>query len=348
MAEGVGTRWTLTLDAYGEVTGPVAHGSDAPPSPASSDGCLAFAGTGATREEALQDARRQWLDQLPWVLGLLEKLGRAERAGGDLDDGELVAQLRHLVGGDPVPEGRTSIPSFALPGWVALVRRVVAVHARDVLEDAERVEEEGGPQEDGGGVAVSMANVARTSGEALRSLAERSRDAVMIVERSGRVSYLNGACERLLGRRAGALAGTSHLDLFPPQQHDALRETFARSLAAPGRPAAVDIDTLDQRGRPRQLSLGYTHHVVSPVRSVVVVHVAEASEEARAARQERELEAQLWQAQKMVAVGQMTAGIAHDFNNVLAVIMSNVELLELSLDEGAEDVREEIDALREA
>src|SRR5690606_37728035 len=126
MADGVGTRWTLTLDAYGEVTGPVAHGPDAPPALASSAGCLAFAGTGATREEAVQDARRQWLDQLPWVLGLLEKLERAERAGGDLDDGELVAQLRHLVGGDPVPEGRTSMPAFALSGGVTPVGRAGA------------------------------------------------------------------------------------------------------------------------------------------------------------------------------------------------------------------------------
>src|SRR5690606_18132689 len=93
---------------------------------------------------------------------------------------------------------------------------------------------------------------------------------------------------------------------------------------------------------------GFAHHVVSAARDVVVVRIAEAGEEARAARQERELEAQLWQAQKMVAVGQMTAGIAHDFNNILAVILANVELLELTLDEGANDVREELDALRDA
>ena len=53
-----------------------------------------------------------------------------------------------------------------------------------------------------------------------------------------------------------------------------------------------------------------------------------------ASAQRAALELELSRAQRLEAVGLLTAGIAHDFNNLLTIVAGNVERLEASIDEG--------------
>ena len=143
---------------------------------------------------------------------------------------------------------------------------------------------------------------------------------------------INQSGSRMLGVREGESAGASPRDVLPCSMADVLEERWreCRYRAEP-----IKFERVQEcDGRRRVLRV-----VLSPVRehgdagdvTLILGSVRDATDSV-------ELEAKLRQAQRMEAVGQLTAGIAHDFNNMLQTQTGALELL-------IEDVRDKPRAL---
>ncbi|HYH80595.1 MAG TPA: PAS domain S-box protein [Longimicrobium sp.] len=217
--------------------------------------------------------------------------------------------------------------------------RLRAADARTVwVRDMVRVSH--GP---GGGVQLRgvMVDVTarRRSEDEVRRLAaivEGTDHAVVSKALDGTILTWNAGAERTFGWRESEVVGRPVFDVLPADLHEEERALLARVAAGEAVPP-FETERADRDGRRVAVSL-----TMSPIRDASGA-VACVATIARDVTEERRLQAQLRQAQKMEAVGRLAGGIAHDFNNLLTAIQGNAGLLLADLPNGSpwrEDVEE--------
>ena len=130
---------------------------------------------------------------------------------------------------------------------------------------------------------------------------------------------INPACEAAYGLPRDEVIGRTAAEILGPEAAE-LPMRLLRECLRTGQP---------QHYVARRTLNGRTTTI--DVMFVLVPEMADGEDRfvitsARDVTEREQLEAQLRQAQKMEAIGQLTGGVAHDFNNLLAVIGGNAEL----------------------
>lgn len=151
--------------------------------------------------------------------------------------------------------------------------------------------------------------------------------AIYMLDPSGHVVTWNAGAERIKGYRAEEVIGR-HFSLF-----------FTAQDCAAGRPERLVRQALEQGGAQdegwRVRKDGTQFWALAALDVIrdeggVVIGLAKVTRDItdrrESALQLDAMRAQLFQAQKLEALGQLTGGLAHDFNNLLTIILSSARL----------------------
>lgn len=136
----------------------------------------------------------------------------------------------------------------------------------------------------------------------------------------GKVVLVNSAAEELLGYDRGEIIGKTATELFPLQDAQSILRQDAQALAL-GRAVEDEYTLTTRKMGVRRLRMKRFPLLNEQETEQYVVAFAED------VTAQRETEDQLFQAQKMEAIGHLTGGLAHDFNNLLAVIIGNLDVM---------------------
>jgi two-component system, cell cycle sensor histidine kinase and response regulator CckA len=163
----------------------------------------------------------------------------------------------------------------------------------------------------------------RESQERYRALFDRSLDCVYLTDFEGRFLDANQAALDLLGYQRDDIPGISFASVLSDNQLSLAFQVIQEILATGQQKRLTEYRVRRRDGSEVQVethsSLIYRDNVPVAIQGI-----------ARDITERKQLEAQLRQAQKLEAIGQLAGGVAHDFNNMLAAIMMHLGLLQMN------------------
>ena len=183
----------------------------------------------------------------------------------------------------------------------------------------------------------------------LEAVLGASPNAILGVDESGTITYVNPAVEAMFGYSPAELIGRPIEMLLPDSvqaRHQIRRDEFVANPTA--RPMGIGLDLAGRRRDgshvPVEISLAPVHGADGLRVFATIVDISP----------RKAAEFELLQAQKLESIGRLAGGIAHDFNNMMFAVRGYADLLREDLAPAnlervdLAEVRSYIDALDQA
>ncbi|MCX6120741.1 MAG: PAS domain S-box protein [Ignavibacteriales bacterium] len=160
----------------------------------------------------------------------------------------------------------------------------------------------------------------KESEERYRRLVEFSPDAIA-VHSEGKIVYVNPAAITLLGaNNASELIGKPFLDIIHPDYRDSVHQQIIAVIKEEYAIPPIEQKFMRLDGSCIEVEVAALP-IVYKEKSAMQIVVRDISEQ-------KKLQNQLMQTQKIQSIGTLAGGIAHDFNNILGIILAYSSLLD--------------------
>jgi PAS domain S-box-containing protein len=159
------------------------------------------------------------------------------------------------------------------------------------------------------------------SEEKYRTILENIEDGYYEVDLAGNLTFFNDSLCRIYGYPKEELIGMNDRQLTDQENAKKLFQTFNKVYRT-GEPGKVlDWQTIRKDGTKRHVEASVSLQKDASGKAIGFRGIL------RDITEKKKVEEQLFQAEKLRAVGEMASGVAHDFNNALAAILGNTQLL---------------------